>query len=40
MASDIVVEIDIEKKLVRIDPPEGPAGILGLSHWLIDPLNQ
>ena len=23
MASDIVIEIDIEKKLIRIDPPEG-----------------
>ena len=23
MASDIVVEIDKEKKLIRIDPPEG-----------------
>ena len=23
MAGDIVVEIDVEKKLIRIDPPEG-----------------
>jgi hypothetical protein len=32
MVDDIVIEIDIEKQLVRIDPPEGPPGIVRLSH--------